>query len=783
MAPTGKRRATVLIASGVLLVGAALALAPVASAAVALTASYVVTDDWGTGYAATYTVRNSGTTSASSWKVEFDLPSTTTVRKYWTAGMTHSGTHWVFTNLSYNATVAAGGTQTFGFNTNGEGRPSNCLVNGVPCSGAAPSPSPSASRSPSPSPSPTPSPSPSTPPPTSPYARTVVSAVTASTNGNNARYAIDDRSDTAWSASGDGQWLTLDLGKTLTVGLVDLAFQNGDTRRYRFDLQVSTDGTTWTTAWSGNSSGTAQTVDVPDTSARYVRYLGHGNSVDANNAVTEVHVEVLAAQAPHPAYANGDAIPDFSHVGYAGGGVALPTVPVKATVTPVTGDAGATIQAAIDTVSGMTPDPTTGFRGTVVLKAGTYDVAGSVTISTSGVVLRGEGDGPTGTIIHATGTSTRTVIRVQGSGSRSEVSGTRQAITSAYIPVGARTLTVANGAGFHVGDEVVVERTPNQDWIDATGMDSCTTVGGPYDTADVDGSTCLDNPWTPTDRVMDYERKITAVNGNTLTFDTPMVEAIQSQFGGGSVFRYTYPGRINHVGVEYLRSESDYASDTDENHANRMVAFFSAENSWARNLTSRFFVQGTFEAGTGSRYITIQDSSSLDHKSQITGGRRYAFDIEHASNILVMRCYGNTARHDFVTGDNTPGPNVFFDSRAEQSYAEVGPHQRWATGALFDNIVHRSVGGGQILGAYNRGNQGTGHGWAGAYIVFYNCLGDVHRIDSPPYARNWSIGCRATTQQGGGEFDSYGKPVGPWSLYLQQLQNRLGGAALANIGY
>jgi hypothetical protein len=194
-------------------------------------------------------------------------------------------------------------------------------------------------------------------------------------------------------------------------------------------------------------------------------------------------------------------------------------------------------------------------------------------------------------------------------------------------------------------------------------------------------------------------------------------------------------------------------------------------------------VQGTFEAGTGARYITIQDSSSLDHKSQITGGRRYAFDIEHASNVLVMRCYGNTARHDFVTGDNTPGPNVFFDGRAEQSYAEVGPHQRWATGILFDNIVHRSVGGNQILGAYNRGNQGTGHGWAGAYIVFYNCLGDVHKVDSPPYARNWSIGCRANTQQGGGEFDSYGKPVGPWSLYLQQLQARLGAAALTNIGY
>jgi hypothetical protein len=273
---------------------------------------------------------------------------------------------------------------------------------------------------------------------------------------------------------------------------------------------------------------------------------------------------------------------------------------------------------------------------------------------------------------------------VSGSGSPTSVAGTRQGITDTYVPVGARTLTIADASGLHAGDDVIVERTPNQDWIDATGMDSCTTVGSSYDTADVTGSTCLDNPWTPAERTMDYQRKITAVNGNTITLDTPMVEAIQSRFGGGAVFKYTFSGRIHQVGVEYLRSESDYASDTDENHATTMVAFFSTENAWARNLTSRFFVQGTFEAGTGSRYVTIQDSASLDHKSQITGGRRYAFNLEHASNVLVMRCYANTARHDFVTGDNTPGPNVFLDSRVSSRTPKWvrttgGPPERCST--------------------------------------------------------------------------------------------------------
>src|SRR6266540_7353888 len=50
----------------------------------------------------------------------------------------------------------------------------------------------------------------------------------------------------------------------------------------------------------------------------------------------------------------GERIMDFSHAGYMGGGVALPTVPVKRTVKPSGGaDDTATIQAAINEVAAM----------------------------------------------------------------------------------------------------------------------------------------------------------------------------------------------------------------------------------------------------------------------------------------------------------------------------------------------------------------------------------------------------------------------------------------------
>jgi hypothetical protein len=50
----------------------------------------------------------------------------------------------------------------------------------------------------------------------------------------------------------------------------------------------------------------------------------------------------------------GDRIMDFSYAGYMGGGVGIPTVPVKKTVLPSGGDDTAAIQNAIDEVSGWT---------------------------------------------------------------------------------------------------------------------------------------------------------------------------------------------------------------------------------------------------------------------------------------------------------------------------------------------------------------------------------------------------------------------------------------------
>ncbi|MFD7712441.1 glycosyl hydrolase family 18 protein [Streptomyces sp. NPDC059786] len=110
-------------------------LASPAAAATSATATFTKSSDWGTGFEGKWTIKNTGTTSISSWTVEWDYPSGTSVTSAWDADVTSSGTHWTAKNKSYNGTLAAGASVSFGFNGSGSGSPSNCSLNGGSCDG------------------------------------------------------------------------------------------------------------------------------------------------------------------------------------------------------------------------------------------------------------------------------------------------------------------------------------------------------------------------------------------------------------------------------------------------------------------------------------------------------------------------------------------------------------------------------------------------------------------------------------------------------------------------
>jgi hypothetical protein len=156
---------------------------------------------------------------------------------------------------------------------------------------------PTPTAGPTVTPTPTPTSTPTSVPPTYVEVTPPASAVTASTNdGNVPGNVVDNNLATRWSANGDGQWLQLDLGSERTVGYVNVAVYNGNARRNSFEIQVATVAGAWTTVFSGQSNGTTtneEKFDFDDTQARWVRYLGHMNTVNGFNSVTEVSVFAL----------------------------------------------------------------------------------------------------------------------------------------------------------------------------------------------------------------------------------------------------------------------------------------------------------------------------------------------------------------------------------------------------------------------------------------------------------------------------------------------------------
>ncbi|WP_434596690.1 glycosyl hydrolase family 18 protein [Streptomyces sp. A5-4] len=132
-----KSRATAGLTALLVPLAAMVALASPAEAAESATASYTKVSDWGTGFEGKWTVKNTGTTSISSWAVEWDFPTGTSVTSAWDADVTNAGNHWTAKNKSWGGNLAPGATATFGFNGKGTGSPSGCKLNSASCDGGS----------------------------------------------------------------------------------------------------------------------------------------------------------------------------------------------------------------------------------------------------------------------------------------------------------------------------------------------------------------------------------------------------------------------------------------------------------------------------------------------------------------------------------------------------------------------------------------------------------------------------------------------------------------------
>ena len=216
----------------------------------------------------------------------------------------------------------------------------------------------------------------------------------------------------------------------------------------------------------------------------------------------------------------GDRIVDFSHAGYMGGGIALPTLPVKKEVAPSGGDDSDAIQAAVGEVSEL--PLVNGFRGAVLLKAGIFRCSKPIILSQEGVALRGSGSGKGGTLIEMVGEPhTAFIIEGPDLSFPKETSANTYSITDAYVPAGTPSLSVKDATGLTAGDAIRIRWARTAKWIQSKGMDKLVRrrKGKP------------DSPqtWMKEGSEMTIHRTIRSIEGNRITLDVPLTDALDAQ--------------------------------------------------------------------------------------------------------------------------------------------------------------------------------------------------------------------------------------------------------------
>ncbi len=442
---------------------------------------------------------------------------------------------------------------------------------------------------------------------------------------------------------------------------------------------------------------------------------------------------------------------DFSYCGYKASEEFIPTIDIKVIVPIAKGDATYRIQSAIDYIATL-PLNQNGFRGAVLLQKGNYEVNGQLRITTSGIVLRGSGVNAT-TI---TGTTQSRAALIKIIGKQNNFDKEEIKISDDYVPVNA-TLFSLSQVPLNLSNKknIIIHRPSTASWINTLGTN---IFGG--------GISALG--WKPNDRDLYFDRTITKIDSNKIFIDVPLTTALDSNFGGGTIYFYTN-NRINNCGIENLRCTSTFDKNNikDEDHRWNAINIEYAEDSWLRQINFENFAGSAVNVLETSKRITIEDCKSLNPISEIGGQRRYTF-LTTGQQTPFQRCYSEFGYHDFAVGFCATGPNAFVQCESYLSNNFSGAIDSWASGVLYDvvNIDNNALRFG------NRGQDANGAGWCAANSVFWNCTAAKIDCYKPPTAQNYSFGSWAQFN-GDGFWAESNNSINPRSLFYAQLKDRL----------
>src|SRR5206468_7961580 len=139
---------------------------------------------------------------------------------------------------------------------------------------------------------------------------------------------------------------------------------------------------------------------------------------------------------------------------------------------------------------------------------GQHEIRGDLHITSSGVVLRGQGMGEDGTVVLAAGLDRRTLLRVVGKNDSACRLNPDWQIADDYVPVGAASFRLKETGELKPGNSIRLVRPSTQEWIERLGT---TEFGGG-----------IGGGWKHGTRDLIWDRVIQSIEGSLVTVDAPI---------------------------------------------------------------------------------------------------------------------------------------------------------------------------------------------------------------------------------------------------------------------
>lgn len=421
-----------------------------------------------------------------------------------------------------------------------------------------------------------------------------------------------------------------------------------------------------------------------------------------------------------PAYTAGDGrfLHDFSYAGYHAGEGPIPTPPGPAFDVTTYGadatggsDATAAIQAAIDAASAAAP-------AVVDFPAGTFRVDGTLSVRTSGVVLRGQGSGST-FVYFTLGTGVAYSAHLTFAGA---VADGADHFLTADGASRSNVVTLPDVSGLAVGDHVAVGWTISDAFVEAHAM--------------TDTWVEFNGQWRGF-----FRRTITAIDPTTgqVTLDVPL--RYDALVRDGASLR-VQTGYLSECGLQNLAISNVNTWDNAwAEWQTQAVLFSGVRDCWVSDVVSwesplstdgkgMHLMSGGIEV-LDSRRVTITDTVLENAQNRGDGGNGYLFQVSRSNEVLTVDSVAHNGRHNFIqnwdfgtsgcvwlrtTSEGSRALLADWDPIGLPAYSEF--HHSLAMANLIDQSV--ATDGWQ---AVNRQDESSGAGHSATETVWWNLSG------------------------------------------------------------